>query len=133
MVLLGIMERKNIASYRKINICMIAPLGYTGMAYYDHSLCQSLAQIGVDVVTITSQYRIVKPSNISYTVRENFIKTYGSLSRLMKGVNYCYCMMKILFFIIKNKFRIVHFQLLELPEVDITIFILLKILYLTSF
>jgi hypothetical protein len=51
---------------------MIAPLEYPGMASYDHSLCQSLAQIGVDIVMITSQYRIVKPSNILYAFKGNF-------------------------------------------------------------
>ena len=30
-------------------VAVISPLGYTGLAYYDYSLCQSLAEQGIDV------------------------------------------------------------------------------------
>lgn len=116
-----------MAIYQQSKICVVSPLGYTGLAYYDHCFCQSLAEIGIEVVLVTSIYRIIHPEDILYSIKNYFVNTYGNLSRIKKGLNYLLCMIKIFVFISRKKFKIVHFQILELPEIDCIIFLLLRI------
>ncbi len=110
-----------------MKICVISPLGYTGIAYYDHSLCESLSELKLNVTLITTEKRIVSPKKISYDIKKLFVNTYGNLSQLKKGINYVLGMSKCIYFIIKGRFKIVHFQILELPEVDLLVFSIIKI------
>jgi len=110
----------------KLKVCVVSPLGYTGLAYYNHSLCQSLSGAGVEVTLVTSDTIIVTPKIITYTIVKTFKGTYGKRSRIKKGVSYTLCMLKLLQFILKKRFRIVHFQILELPLVDVVVFSLLR-------
>lgn len=110
----------------KNKICIISPLGYTGIAYYDHSLCQSLSEIGVDVVLITSKRRIIAAQNVSYTIKKFFVNTYGDISRIKKGIAYLLCIIRTFIFIVWNKYKIAHFQIVDLPAIDCFIFLLLK-------
>lgn len=121
------LKNKDMSSLEKIKICMASPLGYTGIAYYDHSLCQSLSEIGVDVTLITSKLRIVKNQDASYEIKKLFINTYGNRNLIKKGLNYLLSLIKIYFFIITSDFKIVHFQILEFPIADLAFFILLKL------
>ena len=114
-------------SASNIRICLISPLGYTGIAYYDHCLSQSLCEIGINVTLITSKNRTIYPNKISYKIIKLFINTYGNISRLKKGLFYVLAMIRTYFYVIDKKFKIVHFQILELPLVDLAIFVLLKI------
>lgn len=107
-------------------ICIISPLGYTGIAYYDHSLCQSLSEIGINVVLVTTETRAVEAKKRSYEIFRAFSGSYGNRSRLLKGFNYILSIVKVYIFIKRKHFRVVHFQILELPEVDFFIFMLLK-------
>lgn len=116
-----------MVSYGNFKICVISPLGYTGMAYYNHSLCQSLSEIGLDVTLVTSQKIITVPPKIAYNIVGLFKNTYGNISRLIKGLSYLSCMFRVYFYIRRGRFKIVHFQLLELPMVDVMIFFILKI------
>ncbi len=110
-----------------MKICVISPLGYTGIAYYDHSLCQSLSELGVNVVLISTKTRAVEAKKRNYLVLRAFNGTYGNKSLLLKGFNYILSIVKAYIFIKKNHFKVVHFQILELPEIDFFIFLLLKI------
>ncbi len=110
-----------------MKICIVSPLGYTGIAYYDHSLCQSLSELGVDVVLITSQLRIISPPLVSYQIEYLFKDTYGDLGMLKKGINYVASLWRIFIYTLKNKCKIIHFQILELPPVDAVLFMILKL------
>ncbi len=51
-------------------VCMISPLGYTGIAYYDHCLCQSLAEIGIRLHRkINTEDPVYYPVNAVYRLR----------------------------------------------------------------
>jgi D-inositol-3-phosphate glycosyltransferase len=120
-------HQKTMSFSKKNQVCIVSPLGYTGLAYYDHSLCQSLSKIGIDITLVTSKQWIIRNQDISYRVEKLFINTYGNRSRLKKGLNYLLSLLKIYFFVIKNKCKIVHFQILEFPIIDIVIFLFLRI------
>lgn len=113
-------------SFEKLNICIVSPLGYTGLAYYDHGLCESLSEIGVQVTLVTSEKTATLPKKISYKVIKLFKNTYGDISRAKKSAAYALCMFKLCRFILKNDFKVVHFQYLELPPLDYIIFLILK-------
>jgi glycosyltransferase involved in cell wall biosynthesis len=108
------------------NICVISPLGYTGIAYYDFSLCYALTEVGLQVELFSvDKYVVKKEPNFK---RESiFINTFGNAGRLKKGINYLKAMATCYRMIIKNKYSMVHFQKLELPIIDCLLFLLLKL------
>ena len=114
---------------KRIEVYNISPLGYSGIAYYDHGFCQGLHNAGIDVTNVTSDKWLVDTNkvSVSYKLKKMFINTYGDKSRIIKGLAYVAAMFKIYFDVLKNKIRIVHFQILELPIVDLMIFFLFKI------
>ena len=107
-------------------ICVISPVGYTGIAYYDFSLCYALTEIGlkVDLFSV-DKYVVRKKPN--FKKESIFINTFGNISRLTKGVNYLKSMAKCYWNISKNNYKIIHFQKLELPVIDCLLFLLLKL------
>ena len=115
-----------MSSLKNTRIYVISPLDYTGIAYYSHSLCQSLSEAGMKVILMTSKKRAISPKKISYEIVNIFRNTYGEINRLKKGLFYILSLCKIYCYIIKNKPKIVHFQILELPSADLILFILLR-------
>jgi len=109
-------------------VYVVGPMGYTGMAYYDHSLCQALSECGEPTVLITSRAKIVAPQIVSYDIKRFFVNTCGNLSRVRKGLNYARAMLKLCLSLVKNRIKLVHFQMLEVPEFDLAIFAILKLL-----
>ncbi len=111
----------------KNKICIISPLGYTGIAYYDHSLCQSLSEAGVEVTLLTTSQRAVEPKKRDYKLFRVFNKTFGDRYRLQKGISYIYSLIKAYSFIKQNHFKTVHFQIMEFPAVDCIFFTILRL------
>jgi len=108
-------------------ICVISPLGYSGIAYYDFSLCYFLSRIGLNVDLLsTKKYIVIKTPN--FTRKEVFINTYGDIGRLIKGVNYVLALCRAYVIVLTNGYKTVHLQKLELPPIDSIFILLLKII-----
>lgn len=108
-------------------ICVISPLGYTGIAYYDFSLCYSLTAIGAQVDLLsTDDYVATKPANFRRI--KVFKKTYGNIPKSKKGFYYLWALVRCLALIVKNKYAIAHVQKMELPALDVVFFAVLKAL-----
>jgi D-inositol-3-phosphate glycosyltransferase len=101
-----------------LKVCIISPLGYTGLSYYDHSLCQALSEVGVRVTLVTSGKFVAQPKLISYEIKKFFVGNYGERTRFAKGIAYILGLAKSFFFILNRRFKIVHLQILEIPLAD---------------
>lgn len=110
-----------------LKLCNISPQGYTGIAYYDHCFCQALHEIGVETHFVTSQKWLVDPAKAAYPLQMFFVDTYGDISRVKKGLAYVRGNWQTFLYVLRNKIPVVHFQLLELPIVDVWFFILFRI------
>ncbi len=106
--------------------CIISPLGYTGIAYYDFSLCYALSAAGLEVDLFSVDNHIVAKEP-NFKKRAIFVNTYGDSSRVNKGLHYLQALIKSYIFILKKKYKIVHFQKMELPLLDAVLFVLLKV------
>jgi glycosyltransferase involved in cell wall biosynthesis len=108
-----------------MKICVISPLGYTGIAYYDFGLCYALSEAGlaVDLFSV-DDYIVGKEPN--FNKEAIFINTYGDISRIKKGIYYLQALVKSFFLILKKNYDIIHFQKMELPILDCGLFVLLK-------
>ncbi len=111
----------------KNKVLIVSPLGYTGLAYYDFSLSQSLSENGVDVDLCTSDKWILNSYSNTFSLSKLYKCCSGDINKASKGWNYILSSFRILVHAIKNKIRIVHFQIVELPLVDMLLMILLKI------
>ena len=107
-------------------VCVISPLGYTGLAYYDFSLCYALSKIGLEVDLFSVDRYIVKKKP-NFNREEIFINTYGDISRIKKGINYLISLIKCFILILKKEYEIIHFQILEMAMIDCVLFALLKL------
>jgi len=107
-------------------VCVISPLGYTGLAYYDFSLCYALSKIGLEVDLFSVDRYIVKKKP-NFNREEIFINTYGDISRIKKGINYLISSVKCFILILKKEYEIIHFQILEMAMIDCVLFALLKL------
>jgi glycosyltransferase involved in cell wall biosynthesis len=112
---------------KNIKICNISPQGYTGIAYYDYSFCRSLQDAGVEVHFVTSQKWLIENKQVNFILKPFFVNTYGERSRLIKGLNYITASLKTFFYVMKHRIPIVHYQLIELPVVDLFFFRLYKL------
>ena len=112
---------------KKVKLCNISAQGYTGIAYYDHCFCESLYHQGVDVTFVTSDRWLADKQKPSYKIKFYFVNTYGNRSRAIKGINYLRGILKTFFYVIFNRINVVHFQLLELPIIDVIFFFLFRV------
>ena len=97
------------------------------MAYYDYSLCQSLSECNLDVTLCTSDKWFLNNYNNKFKIIQLYKKCSGDKYKIIKGINYIISSFKIFIFIIKHKFMIVHFQILELPIIDCGLIVSLKL------
>lgn len=107
-------------------VCIISPLGYCGIAYYDYSLCRALSESGLKVDLFSVDNYIVG-EELNFNKVDLFIGTHGDISRIKKGVNYLRALIKAFFLILKKKHEIIHLQKMELPVIDCVFFILLRL------
>lgn len=110
-----------------VRIFLVSPLDYTGHSYYSHSLARALSERGIDVCMATTDTPVVNPGNFFKTYRV-FIETYGERSRFRKGLAYAFAMLKIIGYAIKHRIGVIHFQILDCPEIDVLTFFVLKLL-----
>jgi D-inositol-3-phosphate glycosyltransferase len=111
---------------KKTKIMIVSPLGYTGLAYYDYSLCRSLAERGVNVELCTSDRWILGSYKENFRLFRLYRKCSGDISKPLKGLNYVISSFRILFHAVKNKIDIVHFQIVEIPVIDLFVMAALK-------
>jgi glycosyltransferase involved in cell wall biosynthesis len=109
-------------------VLIISPLGYTGLAYYDYSLCQSLSEQGVNVELCTSNKWILSSHKNTFTLTPLYKRCSGNINKVIKGWNYILSSLRILIHVLKSRVRIVHFQIVEIPLVDMFLMIALKLL-----
>lgn len=108
------------------NVCVISPVGYSGISYYDYGLCHALSELGLEVDLFSvDNYIIGKTPN--FHKLNLFIGTYGDISRIKKGLNYLKALIKSFFLILKKDYEIIHIQKMELPLIDCIFFALLKL------
>ena len=110
-----------------MKICNFSAQGYTGIAYYDHSFCKALHQKGVEVTFITSDEWLVDKKMAVYPIKFFFVDTYGQRSRIKKGLAYLRGIHRTFWFVVLNNIQIIHFQLLELPVIDLLLFIAFRL------
>ncbi|MBI5237148.1 MAG: glycosyltransferase family 4 protein [Deltaproteobacteria bacterium] len=106
---------------------IISPLGYTGLAYYDYSLCQSLAERGFDVELATSDRWLLGAYKNNFRLSKLFKGCSGDISKTAKGINYMISSLRVFLHALKGRFKVVHFQIVELPAVDVLSMLLMKL------
>jgi len=106
---------------------MISPLGYTGLAYYDYSLSETLSRLGVDVQLYTSDNWLLSSYPASFSLIKAYKNCSGKQSKLRKGINYVRSSMSIVLEVLRSHRNIVHFQIVELPAVDLIVMLCFKL------
>ena len=102
-------------------------MGYTGLAYYDYSLCQSLTANGMDVELCTSDNWILDSHKNEFSLIPLYKRCSGDINKVKKGWNYVISSARILMHVLNRRVMIVHFQIVELPMIDLCLMILLKL------
>lgn len=110
----------------KRRIAILSPLGYTGLAYYDYSLCQSLANQGCSVELCTSDRWILKQKQKKFECKLYYMNCSGPSSKIWKGINYALSLNRVWQYIINSNITMVHYQIPELPVLDLLLFKKLK-------
>lgn len=110
-----------------IDVIVISPLGYTGLAYYDYSLCSSLCEHGIGVELYTSDRWFLDTKKNKFKTRTLYKNCSGDVPKIIKGMHYILSTIRIAAAVFKNKARIIHFQILELPFIDLFLMVILKI------
>jgi len=100
---------------------MLSPLGYTGLAYYDYSLCETLSRLGVDVQLHTSDNWLLSAYPHGFELLKSYRNCSGRQSKVRKGLNYVWSSMNIFWQVLRSHRNIVHFQIVELPVVDLAV------------
>jgi len=113
---------------RAPKIAVVSPLGYTGLAYYDFSLCQSLAKEGADIELFTSDRWLLCEMHNEFGIVKIFEDCSGDISKLLKGLNYIRSVLSAFFLILKNDVKVIHYQIVEVPLVDLLLMVALKVL-----
>jgi glycosyltransferase involved in cell wall biosynthesis len=108
-------------------ILHISPLGYTGLAYYDYSLCQSLSEEGLSIELCTSDRWILDGYRIMFKINYIYIKCSGNINKIVRGINYIKASARIFIHALRIDAKIIHFQIVELPIVDFVLMIALKL------
>lgn len=106
---------------------MISPLGYTGLAYYDYSLCQSLSKLGINIELCTSDQWILSSYKNTFKLTYTYKRCSGNVSKIIKGFHYFKASVNVLIHAICIKASIVHFQIPEIPAIDLCLMVILKI------
>lgn len=117
----------NKKKYLGQKIIVISPLGYTGLAYYDYSLCQSLSKLGINIELCTSDQWILSSYKNTFKLTYIYKRCSGNVSKIIKGFNYFKASVNVLIHAICIKASIVHFQIIEIPAIDLCLMAVLKL------
>jgi D-inositol-3-phosphate glycosyltransferase len=109
-------------------IVLINPQSYTGIGYYDYSLCEALSGIGVQVELCSSDRWLCRSYKRHFKYAPVYQRCSGNMSKFLKGVNYARSTVKMLNYSIKSRARVFHFSIVELPPVDLVLMTVLKLL-----
>jgi glycosyltransferase involved in cell wall biosynthesis len=112
----------------KNKVLLISPLGYTGMAYYDYSLCQSLSKAGVDVELATSNRWVLSNYERDFKISHLYYNCSGNIRRSRKGANYLLAVARIFLRALTKRKKIVHFGVSEIPAIDLILMVSLRLL-----
>jgi glycosyltransferase involved in cell wall biosynthesis len=115
-------------AYQEHKILIASPLGYTGLAYYDYSLAQALSEQKVKAALCTSDRWILGAYKNDFKLLPLYQHCSGEVNKVLKGINYMRSSSRILRTTFKAKAEIVHFQVIELPAVDLALMLMLKLM-----
>lgn len=117
-------------------VVIISPLGYTGLAYYDYSLAESLQVSGNDVVLVTSKGWKVRERPRTFQVLPLYFDPSALCCGFIKGLLYLVATFNVILYLTKitSINSIIQFEMSELPCVDWIVFLFchlrkLKIVY----
>lgn len=107
-------------------VCMISPQGYTGLGYYDFSLCYALTEKGQEIDLFSVDKHIVRKEP-NFNLKHMFTDTYGGINRIKKGINYVRALLRCYKLVLNDDYEIIHFQIMEVPIIDLLFFVLLRL------
>jgi len=106
-------------------VIIISPLGYTGLAYYDYSLAESLQVSGNDVVLVTSKGWKVQDRPRTFQVLPLYFDPSALCCGFIKGLLYLVATFNVILYLTKitSINSIIQFEMSELPCVDWLVFL----------
>lgn len=113
-----------------MKVCIVSPQGYTGLAYSDYGLCAGITQAGVTCQLITSDDYVLShllPTKEGFEVLKLFrgISSAGG-RRWQRGIHYVLSLTSVLHALRHSGAHLVHWQLPQLPILDVFFFWILK-------
>jgi glycosyltransferase involved in cell wall biosynthesis len=111
---------------KSLVVWLIDPIDYSGLAYYDAGLAASLAAAGADVTVLGSDRPLLTDPAAGWHRRSMFRGASGTASRVRKGWNYLFGLMRLLGLARRSRPDIVHWQYLELPILDLVAMLALR-------
>ena len=116
----GSQARESTTRSRPLNVWVVDPINYSGMAYYDAALAQGLSNLGAEMTLIGSDRPLLEaPTSRSYDYLPLFHGTSGRKPRLLKGIRYVGGLMRLVARARRERPSIIHWQYLELPILDL--------------
>jgi len=110
-----------------LKLAYISPLGYSGLAMYDHSLCYELAISGIDVYCFTSDPNIIENTKFNYKRIKIFKHQKKTKNKFIKLLLYFYSYILLCRKISIIKIDLLHFQIFEFYPIDFLFLFYFKI------
>jgi glycosyltransferase involved in cell wall biosynthesis len=101
---------------------------HRGMHYYNFPLADQLCRIGVEVTLISTPETIdhpLLPANIDS--QGIFSGIYGEHSKVVRGVNYAWALLKLYRLCLRKKPEIIHFHFFQIPLLDLGLIYLINL------
>ncbi len=114
-------------SSQNLKVCSVSPQGDTGMAYYDFCFCQALAEAGLDITLFTSRRWLFQHRGKNFRSKEYFFGVHESAEPFVRLANHFLSLWQIFFYVLQKKIRIIHFQTLAFPILDLMFLLWFKL------
>lgn len=101
---------------------------HRGLHYHNFPLSSELSYLGLRVVLLSTPETCVHellPNNIE--TRGIFKAIYGDKSKIIRGINYIFALIKLIYLAFKEKPQIIHFHFFQIPILDLISILILRV------
>ena len=124
--LVGLADQGARQDASKTVVWIVDPIDYSGMAYYDAGLADALTSLGVRVLVLGSDRRLIGGHGERWRTVPIFRGTSGSGRRLSRGWRYLVSLARLVVEARRLRPGVMHWQYTELPVIDLLVMHVLR-------
>lgn len=109
-----------------MKIIIVDTSGRGGICHYSFFLSRALSSLSEHITLLTTENYELDSFKRTFNIEKNLPAHYKKRNKFTKGLIYIQTLLKIVFYVLRVKPDIVHFQQLKIPSLELALYKILK-------